>query len=164
MDCADGGAMTCAKVGVLGSGAWGLALARLFSTQGHCVTVWSESAETVARLDKTRVIPLPGDPKLPEDISLTTSVEEACADKDVVLFVGVNKITDNIEEAMRRVRATAAPLNAIRHTNLRTPCQKTNTCMDCQSPDRLCNTWVITEKSFPAKRIKIILINETLGL
>ena len=84
--------------------------------------------------------------------------------KDVVLFVGVNKITDNIEEAMRRVRATAAPLNAIRHTNLRTPCQKTNTCMDCQSPDRLCNTWVITEKSFPAKRIKIILINETLGL
>lgn len=87
MDCADGGAMTCAKVGVLGSGAWGLALARLFSTQGHCVTVWSESAETVARLDKTRVIPLPGDPKLSEDISLTTSVEEACADKDVVLFV-----------------------------------------------------------------------------
>ena len=80
MDCADGGAMTCAKVGVLGSGAWGLALARLFSTQGHCVTVWSESAETVARLDKTHVIPLPGDPKLPEDISLTTSVEEACAD------------------------------------------------------------------------------------
>ena len=57
-----------------------------------------------------------------------------------------------------------APLNAIRHTNLRTPCQKTNTCMDCQSPDRLCNTWVITEKSFPAKRVKIILINEPLGL
>ena len=78
---------TCAKVGVLGSGAWGLALARLFSTQGHCVTVWSESDETVARLDKTHVIPLPGDPKLPEDISLTTSVEEAGADKDVVLFV-----------------------------------------------------------------------------
>ena len=65
--------------------------------------------------------------------------------KHVVLFIGVNKITANIEEAIP-------------------PCQKTNTCMDCQSPDRLCNTWVITEKSFPAKRIKIILINEPLGL
>ena len=84
--------------------------------------------------------------------------------KHVVLFIGVNKITANIEEAIRRVRTIAAPLNAIRHTNLRTPCQKTNTCMDCQSPDRLCNTWVITEKSFPAKRVKIILINEPLGL
>lgn len=82
----------------------------------------------------------------------------------VVLFIGVNKIVANIEEAMQRIRSEAAPLNAIRHTALRTPCQKTHTCMNCKSPDRLCNTWVITEKSFPAKRIKIILINESLGL
>lgn len=84
--------------------------------------------------------------------------------KNVVLFIGVNKITANIEEAIQRVRTVAAPQNAIRHTKMRTPCQKTNTCMNCQSPDRLCNTWVITEKSYPAKRIKIILINEPLGL
>ena len=36
--------------------------------------------------------------------------------------------------------------------------------MNCQSADRLCNTWTITEKSLPQKRIKIILINESLGL
>ena len=84
--------------------------------------------------------------------------------KDVVLFIGVNKIVENLEKAMERIRTVAAPQNAIRHPHLHTPCQKTNTCMDCQSTDRLCNTWTITEKSFPRNRIKIILINETLGL
>ena len=72
--------------------------------------------------------------------------------------------TDNIEQAIERTRTTAAPLNAIRHPHLHTPCQTTKTCMNCQSADRLCNTWSITEKSFPPKRIKIILINEPLGL
>ena len=38
------------------------------------------------------------------------------------------------------------------------------TCMDCKSPDRICNTWVITEKCFPRGRIRIILINADLGL
>lgn len=84
--------------------------------------------------------------------------------KHVVLFIGINKIVENVEKAMERIRTISAPLNAIRHTNLHTPCQQTKTCMNCQSPDRLCNTWNIIEKSFPQKRIKIILINETLGL
>lgn len=76
-----------AKVGVLGSGAWGLALARLFSREGHDVIVWSESEQMVERLSTTRIIPLPGDPELPAQIALTTSVEEAVAEKDVVVFV-----------------------------------------------------------------------------
>ena len=82
----------------------------------------------------------------------------------VILFIGTNKITDDIEQAMERIRTIAAPLNAIRHPHLHTPCQTTRTCMNCQSADRLCNTWTITEKSLPKKRIKIILINESLGL
>ena len=64
----------------------------------------------------------------------------------------------------RAIVPSSAPLNAKRQKNLRTHRQKTKTCMDCQSPDRLCNTRVIKEKSFPAKRVKIILINEPLGL
>jgi len=75
-----------------------------------------------------------------------------------------NKIVPAIDDAIRRVKQIAAPANAIRHTGLKTPCMKTAVCMDCQSPDRICNTWCITEKSFPKERIKIILINQDLGL
>ena len=84
--------------------------------------------------------------------------------KQVVLFIGINKITANLEQAMHRASTIAAPRNAIRHEGFRTPCHKTGVCMDCNSPDRICNVWTITEKSYPAGRIKVILIGEELGL
>lgn len=84
--------------------------------------------------------------------------------KNVVLFIGINKITANLEEAMHRIRTITAPQNAMRHEGFRTPCHKTGVCMDCNSPDRICNVWTITEKSYPAGRIKVILIGEELGL
>jgi L-lactate utilization protein LutB len=84
--------------------------------------------------------------------------------KHVVLFIGRNKIVPTLDDAMQRVTNYAAPANAIRHPGLKTPCMKTAVCMDCSSPDRICNTWCITEKCFPKGRIKIILVNQDLGL
>lgn len=84
--------------------------------------------------------------------------------RNVVLFIGINKIVPDLESAMQRIRTIAAPRNAMRHEGFRTPCHKTGICMDCNSPDRICNVWTITEKSYPSGRIKIILINQELGL
>lgn len=84
--------------------------------------------------------------------------------ENVVIFVGINKIVPDIEAAMNRIRIIAAPKNAARHSGFHTPCIKTGTCMDCQSPDRICNSWLITEKSYPKGRISVILIKQELGL
>jgi L-lactate utilization protein LutC len=81
----------------------------------------------------------------------------------VVLFIGLNKIVKDLDAAFERIRRISAPLNAQRHENLNTPCQKTGICCDCKSPQRICNSWTITEKSYPKKRIKIILIDKELG-
>ncbi len=83
--------------------------------------------------------------------------------KWVIILVGRNKIVPDLEEAMFRVKNYVAPTNAMR-LDKKTPCVKTSYCEECQSPDRICNTWTITEKSFPKGRIKIILINKDLGL
>lgn len=83
--------------------------------------------------------------------------------KKVIVFVGINKIVENIDEAMSRIKSIAAPMNAVRHTDLNTPCQVTGKCMECSSPHRICNTWLITEKSYPLGRIRIIIINEQIG-
>jgi L-lactate utilization protein LutB len=83
--------------------------------------------------------------------------------KFVVIMVGRNKIVSNLDEAMNRIKNVAAPANAIRHGK-KTPCVKTSYCMDCKSPDRICNIWTIHEKSYPKGRIKVILINRDLGL
>ena len=82
--------------------------------------------------------------------------------KHVVVLAGRNKITSDLDDAMLRIKAYAAPVNAAR-LDKKTPCVKTGRCEDCKSPDRICNTWAITEKSFPKGRVKVILINEDLG-
>jgi L-lactate utilization protein LutB len=82
--------------------------------------------------------------------------------KNVIIFVGRNKIVPDLDEAMFRIKNYAAPVNTMR-LDKKTPCAKTSFCADCKSPDRICNTWTITEKSFPKKRVKIILINKELG-
>lgn len=83
--------------------------------------------------------------------------------KNVVILVGRNKVVPDIEDAMLRIKNYAAPTNSMR-LDKKTPCVKTSTCEECRSPDRICNTWTITEKSFPKGRVKIVLINEDLGL
>ena len=81
----------------------------------------------------------------------------------VVIVVGRNKIVPDLEDAMFRIKNYAAPANSMR-LDKKTPCVKTSYCEECKSPDRICNTWTITEKSFPVSRVKVVLINEDLGL
>lgn len=83
--------------------------------------------------------------------------------KNVVILAGRNKVVPDIEDAMNRIRNFTAPVNAMR-LDKKTPCRITSHCEDCKSPDRICNTWTVTEKSFPGGRVKIVLINEDLGI
>jgi len=83
--------------------------------------------------------------------------------RHVVILVGRNKVVPDLEAAMARIKDYAAPVNAMR-LGKKTPCAETSYCSECKAPDRICNTWSITEKSFPRKRIKVVLINQDLGL
>ena len=82
--------------------------------------------------------------------------------KNVIIFVGRNKISCDLDDAMYRIKNYAAPVNTI-NLDKKTPCRETGFCQDCKSPDRICNTWCITDKCFPPKRVKVVLINEDLG-
>lgn len=82
--------------------------------------------------------------------------------KQVVILIGRNKIVEDLDAAMFRIKDYAAPVNAMR-LDCKTPCVKTGHCEDCKSPGRICNSWTITEKSFPKGRIKVVIINEDLG-
>jgi len=83
--------------------------------------------------------------------------------KWVIILVGRNKLVANLDDALYRIKNYVAPVNSMR-LDKKTPCVKTSFCEECKSPDRICNTWTITEKSFPKGRVKVVLINEDLGL
>ena len=82
--------------------------------------------------------------------------------KKVVFIVGMNKICDDVDGAMKRARNVAAPINAQRF-GLDTPCSKTGACFNCKSPDTICCQFLVTRYSKHAGRIHVILVNDSLG-
>lgn len=82
--------------------------------------------------------------------------------KNLIILAGKNKIVADVDQAVERIKTLAAPINAIRLSR-KTPCAKTGECMNCSSPDRICNVWAISEKSSPKHRIKVVLIAEDFG-
>jgi len=74
------------KIGILGAGTWGIALARILSNIGNKVTVWSVIREEIEELDLNRCHPhLPG-VNIPLEIVFTEDIKAVCDDKDVLLF------------------------------------------------------------------------------
>ena len=82
--------------------------------------------------------------------------------KKVVLIVGMNKVCNDLDGAMKRARNVAAPINAQRF-NGSTPCTKAGACMDCKSPDTICCQFLITRYSRHTGRIHVLLVNDELG-
>ncbi|MBQ9014694.1 MAG: lactate utilization protein [Firmicutes bacterium] len=82
--------------------------------------------------------------------------------KQVLFIIGMNKVCDDLDGAMKRARNVAAPINAQRF-GLSTPCAKTGSCMDCKIPDTICCQFLITRYSKHPGRIHVILVNDTLG-
>ena len=82
--------------------------------------------------------------------------------RHVIFIVGMNKICDDVDGALKRARNVAAPINAQRF-GLNTPCSKTGSCMDCKTPDTICCQFLVTRYSKHPGRIHVILVNDFLG-
>ena len=82
--------------------------------------------------------------------------------KTVIIVAGMNKVVDTLEDAMRRAKTVAAPINEQRFLK-DTPCAVTGVCADCKSPDCICCNTVITRFSRDKGRIRFVLVGEELG-
>ena len=80
----------------------------------------------------------------------------------VVMIVGMNKVTGDLDAAMNRARNEAATINNMRF-NLNNPCHVNGTCANCKSPDTICCQFLITRYSRHKGRIHVILVNDDLG-
>lgn len=80
----------------------------------------------------------------------------------VIIVCGVNKIVKDLDAAIERNRELAAPMNTKR-LNKKTPCAKVGYCMDCRSPERICNEYTLIKRQRDKDRIHVIFLNENLG-
>ena len=82
--------------------------------------------------------------------------------KKVIVIVGINKIVENIDEAVKRVEEVAAVKNNIR-LNKKNPCVQAGHCVHCNSPVKICREYTLITSSAIEKRIHIICVNQNLG-
>lgn len=93
--------------------------------------------------------------------------------KSVIIVAGYNKIVENLDKAIERVKKIAAPKNCVRLSK-NTYCAKCGECVSlklenpqmtdgCDSDDRICRLYTVTGKQKAEKRIKVIIIGEELG-
>lgn len=80
----------------------------------------------------------------------------------VIIVAGINKVTPDLESALKRVREVAAPMRA-KDLGMETPCAETGICADCNSPMRICNITAILHRKPMLTDISVILVNEEMG-
>jgi len=80
----------------------------------------------------------------------------------VILVAGYNKIVEDVQEGIKRIKNVTAPLRA-RDLNMDVPCAKLGKCVDCNSPNRICRVVVIHERKPALTDMLVILVGEELG-
>lgn len=91
-----------AKVGVIGAGSWGTALALVLNGNGHEVTMWSllqsDMDELVSLGENPRYLP---GVKLPQNLQYTADLHEAARDKDFLIMVvpshAMRSVAENLQ-------------------------------------------------------------------
>ena len=91
-----------AKIGIIGAGTWGTALAVLLNNNGHEVTIWSIIPEEVEMLRTKRQHEkkLPGVILAP-NIDVTGDLEDAMTDKDILVLAVPSPFTRSTAHSMR---------------------------------------------------------------
>lgn len=101
------------KIGILGSGAYGIALAYLASKNNHNVIVWAHRDEERDNLNKTRVSLKLKDFKIPESINFSSDLSECVKGKDlVVMAVPAFAFEETIEKVSKIINKNTPVLIA----------------------------------------------------
>ena len=89
-----------AKVSIIGTGTWGIALGILLQKNGHEVIAWSALEQEVKQLREQREHKsLPG-VILPEEIEITGDLEYACKDREVLVLAVPSVFTREVSKSM----------------------------------------------------------------
>ena len=82
--------------------------------------------------------------------------------KKVIVVAGMNKVTQDLDSAVRRVREVAAPMRA-KSLGMETPCAETGLCSDCNAPQRICRITTILHRRPMLTDLSVVLVNRALG-
>ncbi|WP_338993187.1 NAD(P)H-dependent glycerol-3-phosphate dehydrogenase [Fusobacterium animalis] len=93
-----------AKISVIGSGGWGIALTILLHKNGHNLTIWSFDKKEAEELKKTRQNKTKlSNILLPEDVKVTDDLKEAVDDKDILILAVPSKAIRSVSKSLKNI-------------------------------------------------------------
>lgn len=98
------------RIGYLGAGSWGFALSLLLASKGYQVFLWTKDREFAEELERTRVHPkLPGHPA-PENIVVTSNMQEALTNVDMIVESVTSQGIRPVFETVRTLVDVSVPI------------------------------------------------------
>ena len=82
--------------------------------------------------------------------------------KHVIFVIGMNKVCQDVDAALKRARSTASPINNMRFPDKKTPCHIDGACHNCNSEDCICN-YIHFLRNSPRGKHTVILVGEDWG-
>ena len=83
--------------------------------------------------------------------------------RKVYFVAGRNKVSEDFDKALWRLRNVVAPKNAQR-LGRKTPCAvKGDKCYNCNSPERICRGLVVHYKKMNSMDMEVVLVDQELG-
>jgi glycerol-3-phosphate dehydrogenase (NAD(P)+) len=138
------------RVGVVGAGSWGTALAGLLADNGHDTVLWSWEADVAAQVDREGENGkyLPG-VRLPDALRATDDLGEAVRGADVILSVSPSQFVARVMEgAAPHIREDATVLSASKGIEISTLRRMDEVLTDVLGPARMERFSVLSGPSF----------------
>ncbi len=141
------------RIGVVGAGSWGTAVAGLLADRGHEVCLWAREPEVVRDIldhGENRTF-LPGSP-LPRGLRATNDLEEAVADARMVVSVVPSQfVSSAMGEAAPHLRPDVHVVSATKGIEVSTLRRMDQVMKELLNPDQMERLTVLSGPSFAAE-------------
>lgn len=120
--------MASTKIGMLGAGSWGTALAISLASQGHRVTLWARRPEAAEVMRRERHNPtyLP-EAQFPETVHITSDVDRAVSEAELLVFAiptqAIRAVATQVAGWIEGAPLVVSVAKGIENSTLKTPVQ-----------------------------------------
>jgi hypothetical protein len=130
-------------------------------SDAECLRAWKEAGGCPYYLTSSNAITMQGELVNVDQVGNRVAAM-VFGPQTVVVMAGANKLVQDRDEALARIRGTAAPADALK-LGFEVPCVASGQCEDCRSRDRLCRVTTIISFKPMMTDMKIFLVAEKLG-
>lgn len=145
------------KIGILGAGAYGMALASVLNKNHWEIEVWTPLQKEFDYLTKYKTVEKLPNYQIPEEIKFSMDIEEVCKDKELLVIAIPTEYLDSVAKQM-------APFIQEQHICIATKGIENHTCRFC---DDIIKSYIQTEHIavISGPTFAVDMINEvTMGL